>query len=318
VKAHRPLHFLFILTSISMFVSQQALAETSRSEMDRWTPTMGMAVGLDIQKVSGSSVTSLVQPEALSTAVQNLRPSTDGDSLITGPTLGAELGLTSPRIRDDAGSPRFFIHGNIEAFLATDNIPNSEGSRGAIREPRDGFGVPLGSYQETSILGQGTRGKVEFDTLQFRAGAGMTFTFDLDGRRLQVKPSLEYIRKRAEPTAGLSRAIQTDQPLPPSTLMTSLDQARYAVIDVSMTQTLHGLGPGLELELDTHRVGPFIMTVFSGIKVYHFLGDLDDEATGSSGTSDPAFPPETATFRFEYDEWVTRVDAGVRLRWQPE
>lgn len=309
---------LIVLTCFPLLASSGRAASTEPDGVDDWALTIGATVGIDFHRATGSSRTSVVRPDAIDTNPQLVRPATRGDVLITTPTAGIDVGIISPRLLSEEWSPRFFAHGSIEGAFAADTTPNAEGSRGNLRAPRDGFGDPIPFFEEDSILGQGTRGKIVVDELQLRAGLGAVFSLEVLDRRVQIRPSIEYIRKRVESSMGLTRAIQILQPLAPRTTMTGLSDARATVIDIPFTSTLHGIGPGLEVEVDASRAGPLIVTVYAGVKAFHLIGDLEEEGTRASTTSNPAFPPETATFSFEFDQWVTRIDTGVRLRWQPE
>ena len=46
-------------------------------------------------------------------------------------------------------------------------------------------------------------------------------------------------------------------------------------IEDAETKTYHGVGPGLELEVDTVRTGPFMMSLFLAGKAYRVLGDRE-------------------------------------------
>jgi len=285
-----------------------------------WAPSVGIVGGADVQDVKASSTTTAVQPPVISPVPGNLRPDSDGDVRIYAATVGVDFGLMSPRIADQAGLPRFFIHANIEANLSADAQPTSESARGSLRGPLGSTGAPVATFAERSVLGQGTQGLVSFDPLQVRAGFGMAFSFEALGRRVRIKPSFEYIRKRVESRAGLSRVIQTGG-VPGQGNQTFIEadnlltQARFAVLDIDFTSTLHGIGPGLEVEVDAWRSGPNIISLFGSFSAYRFLGDLSE--TGSASTNNPGIP-ETATFRFDYDPWAYRVGFGFRFRWQPE
>ncbi|MGE4652750.1 MAG: hypothetical protein AAEJ53_17835, partial [Myxococcota bacterium] len=75
---------------------------------------------------------------------------------------------------------------------------------------------------------------------------------------------------------------------------------------------MNGIGPGIEVDTDAGRLGPFMATLFAGASAYYFLGDLDFQAVGVNEYG------ETANFDFEANRWAYRIQAGLRFRWQPE
>ena len=80
-------------------------------------------------------------------------------------------------------------------------------------------------------------------------------------------------------------------------------------------KTYHGIGPGLEVELDTARAGPFMLTIFLSGQAYKILGDRVVSFTGSFSD---VYRDETADWRFEKAAWSYRAGVGLRFRWLPE
>ena len=123
-------------------------------------------------------------------------------------------------------------------------------------------------------------------------------------------------------------------------------------LDASSTRVYHGVGPGLELEMDTGRVGPFVVSIYSGMRAYHFSGDdlsvkfvaqndrndeftLDglDPGPGNNveGRNENLFrncnvpttpgqetPCESTSFSFEKESWAYTGHVGLRFRFSPE
>src|SRR5262249_31311051 len=73
-----------------------------------------------------------------------------------------------------------------------------------------------------------------------------------------------------------------------------------------------GIGPGLELEVDTARLGPFVSSVYLMGRGYRLLGNLD---TTFSQTNEFG---ETATWTFQPDRWVWRGGVGIRSHGLPQ
>ena len=80
------------------------------------------------------------------------------------------------------------------------------------------------------------------------------------GRVLRIKPSFDYLRQEIEFEGRANRAIQIAgneaaasvppqglRGLPPALLLRARDRIQ------------HGIGGGLELEVDTQQVGPFLL-----------------------------------------------------------
>ena len=126
---------------------------------------------------------------------------------------------------------------------------------------------------------------------------------------------------------------------------------REIEFDVSSSKVYHGIGPGLELELDTGRLGGFEVSLYGGLRAYRFMGDLDLDARAQNEpdarnytTGNPITGPygpgsnvemnnvnyerncvvgdptqcEYADFHFEKERWAYTGHLGIRFRWSPE
>jgi len=245
--------------------------------------------------------------------IRLIRCPTSGDGMITAPTVGASVEIMTPRLAGGWGQPRLFGHFGAEAAFSTRLIASVEGSysnpleRPTRPPPRND---PIAPYFEAAIKGQGTEASVELGTLMLRAGAGVAFVVETPWRAIRVKPSLEYIRQTIETSGAINRAVQRNAG---QTINPFADpDPRYIQFRTAKDSTMHGIGPGLELETDAGRIRSVLFSVFAGASAYYFLGDLDVEAIASNEYG------ETATFRFEPDRWAYRIQAGLRFRWQPE
>ena len=76
------------------------------------------------------------------------------------------------------------------------------------------------------------------------------------------------------------------------------------------------IGPGLELELDAARVGPFAMSVFGAVQSYRELGERRVQIRASDVFDDGT--PANAQATFERNAWSFNGIVGVRFRWLPE
>lgn len=126
---------------------------------------------------------------------------------------------------------------------------------------------------------------------------------------------------------------------------------REIELDVANSKVYHGIGPGLELELDTGRLGSVQVSLYGGMRAYRFMGDLElnaraqnDPQTNNYTTGDPITGPfgpgsnaeqnnvnyerncavgdatqcEYADFYFEKERWAYTGHLGIRFRWSPE
>ena len=187
--------------------------------------------------------------------------------------------------------------------------PAKEGSTGlfAIVDPNTFPPItPDSAAIEQVIRGQGSRLSIQSRALHGTLSAGMTFDLASEARVVRVKPSIEYLWERLRAKGIVQRAVLVDTPpLPPSADLSSF---RLLSLEEETTDDFHALGPGLEIELDLPRNGHWVMSAFVSGRAYFFLNDtdIDFRATNALG--------ETATFRYERDDWIYRVGLGVRLR----
>ncbi len=291
--------------------------------------------------------------------------------------------LMSPALLSDWGSPRALAHVDIGyAFGFARGITR-------IGSPLDQMELPFpfseltdrvppsyGSEQE--IIGQGAKLTASVDSLLVGAGLGIAFTFEIGDRTFRVKPTVEYLREEMKISGTLRQATRTTFYNPPSdmsqwtptTPIFSDDpfnfppdpdenptpaEAGYREInlDGSSSRVYHGVGPGLEVEMDTGRVGPFVVSIYSGIRAYHFMGDDLSVKFDAQNTPDDSFllpgegdvpgpgsnvegrnenlfrncrvptpdqDPlcESASFSFEKESWAYTGHVGLRFRFSPE
>ena len=130
------------------------------------------------------------------------------------PLVGASLELMTPSPFDGWLRPRLFVHGDgAAAFSFERNVAGVEGP--------DEFALPPGiiplqdansgrwtQLEELSIVGQGSRSRIQVRRFVWSAGAGIAFRFDVLGRRLRVKPSFEYLRQELDLIGVVHRAVK--------------------------------------------------------------------------------------------------------------
>jgi hypothetical protein len=270
-------------------------------------------------------------PGVLLTSVINpalVLPASGSDLYLT-PFVGASLELMTPGVQQIPGRPRLFAHGDASLGFAFDRPVAKEGvPEGATVET-----PARPTLTETEIKGVGSKTSGEVQTLLLSGGLGAAFTVDAWGRRLRIKPSFEYLREEIQVSGRLVRAFRKNTGLrgnirigaPPNSIVTTAAPAQFLpVIDIEAkgTESFHGIGPGLEIEMDAARAGPVMLTLFLTGRAYKMLGDLDVRLEGTDTITDPDLEGGSATvaalFDFNIHSWSYLGGLGLRFRWLPE
>jgi len=304
-------------------------------------------------------------------------PASDTSRMMT-PYFSLATEVMSPALLLDWGSPRALAHVDIGyAFGFARGITR-------IGSPLDRMELPfppsqLSTHQpplynsEQEIVGQGAKLTASVDSLLVGAGLGIAFTFEIGDRTFRFKPTVEYLREEIEISGTLRQAARTTFFSPPrdASQWSPTNQVfgdpldlpedptpadvgfREINLDGSSSRVYHGVGPGLEVEMDTGRVGPFVVSIYSGIRAYHFFGDdlsvkfdaqnAPDDSFLIPGEGDvpgpgsnvesrnenlfrncrvptPGQDPlcESASFSFEKESWAYTGHVGLRFRFSPE
>lgn len=279
--------------------AEQGTDETR--EAGRWVPALSAS--------SGASVV----PQRDATVDSTARGRFAGDARSVFPYVGLSAELMTPALAASAGRPRLFLHG--DAALSFDSEQNivQDGVPGALEIPvldPDGPGpapprvdIPLGA-----IRGVGSATQAEVEPWVFSAGVGIAFSLEARGRTLRFKPSLEYRHEQTKLTTLVSAAE--------SIADTGVCPCRTGELSARKQESYHGIGPGLEVELDAARTGPFMLTVFISGQAYRTLSDrtIRLHAEGSFDDGKPLAVESTVT----RDPWSFRGGVGLRFRWLPE
>jgi hypothetical protein len=223
------------------------------------------------------------------------------------------------------GRPRLFFHGDASlAFSLTRSFGREGVPDGAEFPPMPPGQVWL--VPEVEVKGVGSITEAEVRTLVVSGGAGVAFTLDAWERRLRIKPSFEYIREQIDVTGRLIRAFRQDTGRRggPSERKNSVFLPPIE-LESDDTLTSYGIGPGLELEMDAARAGPFMLSLFVSGQAYRMLGnrdvELDDAALAEvpdENAATPASQEVSAQWNFHTHAWSYRGGLGVRFRWAPE
>jgi hypothetical protein len=278
-------------------------------ETQRWVPSFSILLDFVGQKAEGTIRSGLVQPPPdplFPDSNPKIRPDASGSDTMTAALVGGSLELMTPRLSKAFARPRLFVHGDLAYPFAFERTLAGEGSPGMFAYPD--FPRPVREVTDQLIEGQGSRTKAELKPVVLSAGAGIAFSYDLLYRRIRIKPSFEYVREEIEVSGIVQRAVS----LTPATVADGLEDFRLISLMSSETRFFHGIGPGLEIEADTMRAGPFLLSVYASGRGYRFLGDLDVQLSQTNEFG------ETAVWTFEKLGWGWRAGVGLRFRWLPE
>jgi len=230
------------------------------------------------------------------------------------PEVGLGLGVMSPRVAEGAWSPRVFGNAAVAGAFG----PHRDVAReGTIEDLSVDFG--LINPDDDDVLGQGSRTRAELENLVMHAGVGLAWPVQAFGRDLHLRFSLEYVWQTMDVEGTVRRAVcNVDNgsggcgAISENNGGGGINDFREIDLRSDKDLSLHGLGPGFELEVDAARIGSVLPTVSIGVQAYRFLGDRDVKFYTRNEYD------ETARFTFEQKPWAVRAGVGVRFRWIPE
>jgi len=327
----------FFLVCLAAALALPAGADPT-DETQRWVPSIGLTSGVFAQKADASTnstgitynftlrETSFGQEVDTVTQITdaNLRPPTDGDDVLVTPFVGGTLELDTPGVQAWPGRPRLFVRGDVAAAFGVERKVAREKTPSSLPDPFPDS--PF--FAEEAVPGIGSETTAEVQPFTYSAGAGIAFTLDIGSRRLRIKPSVEFIHEQIDFTGKIIRAVNTDTGIvgqPGSGTLPPIDPKPSVFFGVTLEkdekQDFQGLGPGLELELDTARVGPFMLSIFTNGRGMKVLGDRKVEWSDTTTVTNPAMVPNTQTFdaqwEFEKKPWIFGGGVGIRFRWVP-
>ncbi len=283
----------------------------------RWSPSLAITTGLLAQDAKASSFAGPVIGPVLDPNPQQIRPATDGAGTLLAAEVGASLELMTPRLVDGFAQPRLFVHAGLAAAFGSAKNLALEGALEPLAPPPV---LDTTFFGENVVVGQGTQTQAQVQPLLVSAGGGIAFDVDWWGLRLRIKPSIEYFREEIRLEGVTNRAIfvrgttgNVEADTRTSILLAQYDdRVRKLSLASAVTKAYHGVGPGLEIETDVERIGPFIWSMFVNGKATAFIGNLElaTNAVNEFG--------EAAGWNFEKARWAYRANLGLRFRWLPE
>ncbi|MAI80740.1 MAG: hypothetical protein CL917_17500 [Deltaproteobacteria bacterium] len=305
---------LLALVSLALIGWGSALAQGAPpDEKSRWVPSLGISSGAFVQRFQGQVNTGGVvceSPEATTplcfnsgiagSSIQDGAPVTGRERAFT-PFIAASLELSTPTFASSIYAPSAFARLDFAYTFGFSRAIALIDSPGAIERSDD-----VAFYEARYYKGQGSDAVYTSQDFQFSAGVGLAFHLEIADRKVRVKPSLEYMREAVNFTGLVSKVIHTE----------GVNQAEYKVRYIQLSgqkeTVFHSIGPGLEVEMDTGRAGPVVLSIFGGGQAYAILGDnqVSFDQTNEYG--------ETAEWNFLANRWFFRGSVGLRFRWLPE
>jgi hypothetical protein len=289
---------------------------------DQWVPSLAIVSGLTVQDWDGD-VESEICPDCTfpSPQAEALRPFDKGDDRDVTPYVGGSVELMTPALPIPM-SPRLFIGGEFLSAFGTDRDVAGEGDPKSPLESPLPPGADNTPYGEDSVIGQGSVTSAEIDKFVYGAHAGIAFPVEIYGRALRIKPMFAWIRYDvdvsgkvvdAECLENIFGTTQCNENLASGFLRNSPDGI---VLRDDESDTFDGIGPGVDVEMDTGRFGPLGTSLFAGARLYKILGNRKIKLSDTASYDDVIGQDETrARWSYEVDDWIYRIGIGIRFQW---
>ena len=297
----------FVVFLAPLVALGQSGVEDSPRSLETWGPQEA-----DSRWIPGLSAFGAVLFQDSKASVSSLeRGSFSSESRVVFGNVGASAELLTPALDALPGRPRLFVRGGLSFSFDEQEAIVNDGAPG-VPEIVPPVSTPNAEPPVTSVTGQGSATKAETQPLVLSAGAGMAFSIEVSERRLWIKPSLEWQWFEDEVVAVLGSAESTD-------VVNRPDQCpcRTLFVSASETKGFHAIGPGLELELDTGRMGPFLLSIFGSGRALNLLGQTGADVRATGSWSDGSRDAQVES-TYDRDAWIYRMDFGLRFRWLPE
>jgi len=291
---------------------------------DRWVASFAITSGVFVQKQKGSAESSLLEggtPPAV-----ELQEPVNGHDITVTPFVGGSVELMSPALPIPT-RPRFFLGAGLLPALGTERTVAVAGDPDCIRGPEPGVPCtrdetePRGiSFGETSANGQGSKVETEFDALTYNASFGVAFPLRIGERQVRIKPSFGWTHykvtgKGLVVDAACQPVSQcTDKLLFGSLILPGF--LRETTLVGKKSQRFNGIGPGLDVEVDTTRYGPIGVSLFAGAHAYYILENRKFKFGTTQAFDDPVgMDTANANFEVRVNQWIYRGDVGIRFHW---
>jgi hypothetical protein len=317
---------LALVGLLSAFSSTPSAAwEGSGQEgADRWVPSVALISGVTFQDWDGGVSSSICRgcmiPDPME---EQLRPGATGGDLDVSPSFGTGVELMTPEI-PIPGSPRLFFGAEIAGVFGANRKPAQNGETGKVGNPAPEQAQDSTGFGDDIALGQGSEVLAKIEDTSYGATLGIAFPFELYGRAFRIKPAFSWIRYEvaidglvvdAECSPIRGTAVTECNTTPPQNGF-----LRETRLGASRTVTFDGIGPSLDIEMETGRLGPLGTSLFLGARFYRTVGGrkvkFDSEIeTFDDVLSAPGQDQSQAHFNFEVDKWMYRIGVGLRFQW---
>ena len=297
--------FPLAVSLVSIGLATSGVAFAAGAESSSWRPAIGIFGALDTTEVVGSV-----------SSTPTARPADRDEVVFVNPNFGFSAALESPGVELPGAELRWWGHAEVGFDVGFRRDIAKEGDPGAFLfpEPPASFMGSL-TFQASEVAGRGSRTRGEIEPVVLLAGTGVAIGVDVWKRRLLLKPSIEYRRDTVVLEGALSEVTGVRTLSSDGTTVTVDEDFRQISLAAQRQKTFHSVGFGLELELETGRSGPWLVSLYAGTRAWNVLTGRSIEVSNAccSGTG----PEESATWRFERDRWTVSSRVGVRMRWAP-
>ncbi len=262
---------------------------------ERWSAAGTFSINLLRQEVHGRGVSSR-RPRNQEGTPQY------GSKLLVEYAFGLAFDVMAPSIADVPGQPQPVAFVEVSQPLGLEIDAAREGSPNGFMIPEL---PPSGDSDitEVGVGGQGLKTEAEYRTPALVAGIGVSFSADGWGERFRFRPSIQYLMQRVELDGTVLDA--DGRQLVESGVV--IEDFSLLTLRATGQKTIHGLGGGLEVEIDVLRGRRGTLSMLAGIHAYRIIGNRSIQLSASDGT-------DTATWGATFDPVVYRGNVGFRYR----
>ena len=249
-----------------------------------------------------------------------LRPGARDEELAVTPHMGGNLALMTP-VLARLGRPRLFAGVELPYQFGIDrNVAQKDRPLGIAEPDNPNNDNSQEFLDEGALIGVGSRTRSEIKGLALGANAGAAMSFEAFGRQFRVKPWAGWLRLQVGVRGRIEHGICFNYcDVDGVPFGESFDRyTRIITLKAHDSMWLDGIGPGLDVEMETGRVGPCTVSLFASGGGYYLLGDrsLAFEAQQTIGNDRLGAPVNYhADFSFRMQPWLYRAGLGLRLSW---
>jgi hypothetical protein len=258
-----------------------------------------------------------------------LRSPADDSSFTLWPTVGVDFQIMSPTLIELPYDikPRAWGAVEISAAFPPERTIANEANLTQLTLP-ESLSDPT-SYPTGAISGLGSEVASKVGTFMYGAQAGLAFPIQFGTRKVRIKPSFGWIQYRLKVEGRVLSALKDDvngdDAAPPFVQPSAGSRVREIDLRDSVNRTFNGIGPGIEIELESGQFGNIGAAMFASAQAYKILGkkkiklsDTVTKADGSAlGPGEDGLLEDTyrAKWEHEVDPWMFRFKVGIRFHY---